>query len=154
MSGQTTHQGVPRVLLVDDSRETLALLRSVLEDEGIEVVGTAADGLEASHLADRLIPDVVLMDLRMPGLDGFQATRLIKQKHPWMQVIILTFYDELLPTQSPQECGAFAYLVKDGGPGLVVDAVLRAWRHQGGLTNRPELIHTENQTDSIIHLDE
>src|SRR5438034_5768275 len=123
MSGKTTHRGVPRVLLVDDSRETLALLRSVLEDEGIDVVSTAADGLEGSHLADMLTPDVVLMDLRMPGLDGFQATRLIKQRHPWMQVIILTFYDELLPTESPQECGAFAYLVKGCSPRLIRDAI-------------------------------
>ena len=129
MSGQTTHRGVPRVLLVDDSQETLALLRSVLQDDGIDVAGTAADGLEASHLADLLVPDVVLMDLRMPGLDGFQATRLIKKKHPWMQVIILTFYDELLPTESPQELGAFAYLVKGCSPMLMRDVILQAWRH-------------------------
>jgi CheY-like chemotaxis protein len=129
MSGQTTHQRVPRVLLVDDSRETLAVLRSLLEEEGVDVVGAAVDGLEASHLADGLVPDVVLMDLRMPGLDGFQATRLIKQKHPWMQVIILTFYDELLPTVSPQECGAFAYLVKGCSPSLMRDVIFQAWRH-------------------------
>src|SRR5262245_10603368 len=96
----------PRVLLVDDDPETSALLRSVLEDEGIAVVGCASEGTQALDLADRLQPDVVLMDLRMPGMDGFQATEMLKDRYSWMQVIFLTFYDELLPSRSPQEVGA------------------------------------------------
>ncbi len=129
MAAEAKQGAVPRVLLVDDGRETLALLHGFLTDEGLDVVGAAGDGVEALDLADRLLPDVVLMDLRMPGLDGFEATRLIKDKHPWMQVVILTFYDELLPKGSPEELGAFAYLVKGCSPGLMRDVIFQACRH-------------------------
>ena len=118
----------PKVVLVDDDEETCVLLRSVLEDEGIEVVGVALDGVEAVDLVDSLQPEVVLMDIRMPRMDGFEATRRIKEKHPWLQVVILTFYDDLLPEQSPQEVGAFAYLVKGCSPTLMRDVIFKAWR--------------------------
>ena len=118
----------PKVLLVDDDEETCALLRSVLEDEGIEVVATALNGLEALERVDSLQPEVVLMDLRMPRMDGFQATRFIKERHSWMQVVILTFYDDLLPDRSPAEVGAFAYLVKGCSPKLMRDVIFKAWR--------------------------
>jgi CheY-like chemotaxis protein len=118
----------PKVLLVDDDEETCALLRSVLEDEGIEVVATALNGLEAIERVDSLQPEVVLMDLRMPRMDGFQATRFIKEKHAWVQVVILTFYDDLIPDRSPEEVGAFAYLVKGCSPKLMRDVIFKAWR--------------------------
>jgi CheY-like chemotaxis protein len=120
---------VPRVLLADDGRETLALLHGVLQYEGIDVIGVAANGFEAVDMADRLLPDVVLMDLRMPELDGFGATLLIKQNRPWIQVVFLTFYDELLPKESPQELGAFAYLLKGCSPGLMKDVIYQAATH-------------------------
>ena len=118
----------PKVVLVDDDEETCVLLRSVLEDEGIEVVGVALDGVEAVDLVDTLLPEVVLMDLRMPRMDGFEATRRIKDKHSWLQVVILTFYDDLLPERSPEEVGAFAYLVKGCSPTLMRDVIFKAWR--------------------------
>lgn len=118
----------PKVVLVDDDEETCVLLRSVLEDEGIEVVGVAYDGLEAIDVADSLLPEVVLMDLRMPRMNGFEATRRIKDTHSWMQVVILTFYDDLLPDRSPEQVGAFAYLVKGCSPALMRDVIFKAWR--------------------------
>jgi CheY-like chemotaxis protein len=118
----------PTILLVDDDAETRALLKGVLEDEGIHVVGAASDGAEAVELADSLLPEVVLMDLRMPRMGGFEATRLITEKHTWMQVVILTFYDDLLPDRSPAEVGAFAYLVKGCSPSLMRDVIFQAWR--------------------------
>jgi len=128
MSAQRGEGRKPKILLVDDDAETRALLKGVLEDEGIQVVGAASDGAESVHLADSLLPEVVLMDLRMPRMDGFEATRLITRKHPWMQVVILTFYDDLLPDRSPAEVGAFAYLVKGCSPTLMRDIIFKAWR--------------------------
>ena len=119
----------PRVLLVDDDAETLVLLRAALEGEGLDVVGTAGDGSEVEALVERTEPDVVLMDLRMPGMDGFEATRTIKKRHPWVQVIFLTFYEEMLPEKGPQEVGAFAYLVKGCSTQLMRDVIVQAWRH-------------------------
>jgi CheY-like chemotaxis protein len=128
MSPQRSEGRRPRVLLVDDDEETCALLKGVLEDEGIHVVGAANDGASGVEMADSLEPEVVLMDLRMPNMDGFEATRLITQKHSWMQVVILTFYDDLLPEKSPDQVGAFAYLVKGCSPTLMRDIIFKAWR--------------------------
>jgi CheY-like chemotaxis protein len=128
VSPQKSEGRRPKVLLVDDDAETRAVLRGVLEDEGIQVVGAAGDGADALNQVDSLLPEVVLMDLRMPQMDGFEATRLIKEKHSWMQVVILTFYDDLLPDRSPEEVGAFAYLVKGCSARLMRDVIFKAWR--------------------------
>src|SRR5262245_62002325 len=87
----------PRVLLVDDDPETLTLLRAALESEGMTVVGVAGDGEGAIAMVAQSDPEVVLMDLRMPGMDGFEATERIRATHPWVQVVFLTFYEEMLP---------------------------------------------------------
>jgi CheY-like chemotaxis protein len=126
---QPTESSSARVLLVDDDQETLVLLRAALEDEGINVVGTAGDGSEVQALVERTDPDVVLMDLRMPNMDGFEATRRVRASHPWVQVVFLTFYEEMLPSQSPQEAGAFAYLVKGCSTRLMCDVIAQARRH-------------------------
>ncbi|TMK86738.1 MAG: response regulator [Actinobacteria bacterium] len=119
----------PRVLLVDDDAETLVLLRAALEGEGIDIVGAAGDGSEVETLVEKTEPDVVLMDLRMPGMDGFEATVGIKARYPWVQVIFLTFYEEMLPPRGPQEVGAFAYLVKGCSTELMRDVIFQARRH-------------------------
>jgi CheY-like chemotaxis protein len=126
---QPTERSSARVLLVDDDPETLVLLRAALEDEGIHVVGTAGDGSEVQALVERTDPEVVLMDLRMPKIDGFEATRRLRATHPWVQVVFLTFYEEMLPNQSPQEVGAFAYLVKGCSTRLMCDVIAQARRH-------------------------
>ncbi len=82
------------VLIADDHPVVRTGIRSMLSDQGdLEIVGEAADGTEAIALVDTLRPDVVVMDLRMPRVDGVAATRAITQAHPGCRVLILTTYD-------------------------------------------------------------
>jgi DNA-binding NarL/FixJ family response regulator len=103
-----------RVLIADDHAIVREGLRTMLGfQEGIEVVGEASDGLEAVDLAQRLLPDVVLMDIRMSKLDGVEATRRIKALSPQMGVIVLTNYDDDQYVFQGIEAGASGYLLKD-----------------------------------------
>jgi DNA-binding NarL/FixJ family response regulator len=103
-----------RVVIADDQRavrEGLAMLVGLTDD--IQVIGTAANGLEAVHLATELQPDVVLMDLRMPEMEGAEATRAIRAAQPETHVLVLTTYaddDSLFPAL---QAGAHGYLTKD-----------------------------------------
>jgi CheY-like chemotaxis protein len=117
---------VPRVLLVDDDAANLALLREVLESEGIDVVGEAMDGESGVELTKALRPDVALIDLLMPVMDGLQATREIRQADLPTEVIILTFYDDLL-SEPAHEAGAFAYLVKGCSVAPMREVIFQAW---------------------------
>ena len=103
-----------RVLVVDDQelvREGLAIILDAQPD--IEVVGQAADGQEAVALASRLHPDVVLMDIKMPRLNGIAATREIKRRQPAVQILILTTYSEDELVFEGIRAGASGYLLKD-----------------------------------------
>src|SRR5947207_12144401 len=87
-------QGGPRVLIVEDEPILRDALAEMLESKHIRVAGQAGDGAEAVRLATTLQPDVVLMDLRMPGMDGIEATRQIKEVLPRTQVLVLSAYDD------------------------------------------------------------
>jgi len=115
-----------RVLAADDQRvvrEGLAMLLSLLPD--VEVVGTAADGEEAVTLAAATQPDVVLMDLRMPRLDGAAATRQLRDRCPRAQVIVLTTYADDKSVIDALRAGARGYLTKDAGAEQIRSAVER-----------------------------
>jgi DNA-binding NarL/FixJ family response regulator len=102
-----------RVLLVDDQSLIRAGFRMILEaEEGIEVVGEAADGLQAVDSVKRLKPDVVLMDIRMPELDGIEATRRITQEAP-VKVLMLTTFDLDEYVYDALRAGASGFLLKD-----------------------------------------
>ena len=110
---------LPRLLVVDDHDVLREALVELLVQAGFEVVGEAADGVDAVALAKQLEPEVVLMDLRMPVLGGLDATRLIKDAHPATQVVLLTAFDSPALQQQAEEAGCFAYLVKGGPPGTL-----------------------------------
>ena len=107
----------PRLLVVDDHAMLREALVELLVQAGFEVVGEAGDGTDAVALAKQLEPDVVLMDLRMPVLGGLDATRLIKDDCPAIQVVLLTAFEGPALQQQAEEAGCFAYLVKGGPPG-------------------------------------
>ena len=115
-----------RVVAADDQRvvrEGLALLLSLLP--GVEVAGTAADGNEALALVAQERPDVVLMDLRMPGLDGVAATRRLRAEHPSVKVIVLTTYADDRSVVGALQAGADGYLTKDAGGDEIRQALER-----------------------------
>lgn len=103
-----------RVLVVDDHPVVRAGVQGMLATQGqFDVVGEAADGEEAIRKVEALQPDVVLMDLRMPGLDGVQATQRIRAMHANTQVLVLTTYDTDEDILRAVEAGAVGYLLKD-----------------------------------------
>jgi DNA-binding NarL/FixJ family response regulator len=103
-----------RVLLVDDQPPFRMAARAVVEaTDGFEVVGEAENGEEAVRLTDRLSPDVVLMDLRMPEMDGVEAIGRIKADHPHVHILVLTTYDSDADILRAIEAGATGYLLKD-----------------------------------------
>ncbi|MGH3200522.1 MAG: response regulator [Streptosporangiaceae bacterium] len=123
-----------RVLAADDQRvvrEGLAMLLGLLPD--VEVVGTAANGEEALTLADELRPDVVLMDLRMPKVDGVEATRRLRASHPEIKVVVLTTYADDRSVIDALRAGALGYLTKDAGADEIRQALQRVASGQASL---------------------
>ena len=119
-------KGKIRILLADDHvlmREGLARLLS--QEPDMEIVGQAGDGQEAVELAERLLPDVITMDLSMPRLNGVEATRIIHQKHPEMRIIGLSLYTEDERAREMIEAGAVHYLSKAGPPSELKNAIRR-----------------------------
>lgn len=112
-----------RVLLADDQELVRAGFRLILELAGLEVVGEAGDGAEAVELARRLDPDVVLMDVRMPRMDGIEATRRIGQAGLRARVLVLTTFDLDQHVYDALHAGASGFLLKDVDRDRLVDAV-------------------------------
>jgi DNA-binding NarL/FixJ family response regulator len=126
-----------RVLLADDHgviRDGLGRLISSLPD--IELVGTAADGVEAVALAAELAPDVVLMDLEMPRLDGIEATRQVLADHPRTAVLVLTSFSDRPRILGAIEAGACGYLLKDVAADEVAEGIRAAARGESPIDPR------------------
>jgi DNA-binding NarL/FixJ family response regulator len=120
---------VIRLLVVDDHPVVRAGMVAVLgEEDDFEVVGEAANGAEALGLVPRLRPDVVLMDLRMPVMDGAEATARITAQPDPPQVLVLTTYDTDADIVRAVEAGARGYLLKDAPTDVLADAIRRAAR--------------------------
>jgi DNA-binding NarL/FixJ family response regulator len=121
----TTTGARVRVVIADD--QTLfrvGLARLLGEDPRVEVVGQAGDGLEAVRLARSLQPDVVLMDLKMPELDGIEATRRIVAEQPSVRVLLLTGFEADNHVLQALRAGASGYILKDSRPDSIVSSLL------------------------------
>lgn len=106
--------GPARLLIVDDHDLARFGLRNLLyEEPSLEVVGEAKDGLEAVELCRRLRPDLILMDVRMPRMDGLETTRRIKEDHPGISVLMLTMHDSPEYLFDALKAGAAGYVLKD-----------------------------------------
>ena len=117
----------PRILVVDDDQGFREMLRDFLLDDGFDVVGEAPDGVEAVTAAERLRPEVVVMDMRMPRMDGLEATRRIRAASPTTQVVILSAYEDQALKRGAQELGVYSYLIKGCPPSTLVETLRSAW---------------------------
>ena len=114
-----------RLLVVDDQALfRTGLARLLNEDARVEVVGEATDGAQALKLAASLRPDVILMDIKMPQLDGIEATRQLATTHPGIRVLILTTFDADSYVIQALKAGAAGYVLKDSQPEAIVSSIL------------------------------
>lgn len=127
-----------RVLIADDHQLVRQGLASLLSTKpGFEVVGQAADGVEAVELATSLRPDIILMDLLMPRKDGIEATREIKVDNPGSRILIITSFTEDENVYQAIKAGALGYLLKDSSPQDLIQAIHDV--HEGKLSLRPNI---------------
>ena len=138
-----------KVLVVDDQTTLAEELKAVLQtDEQLTVVGTAADGFQALEKMALTKPDVVLMDIRMPNMNGVVATSRIKTQFPHVKVLILTTFDDSEYILNAINNGASGYLLKDMGGGALINAIKNA--HEGD-TILPAKI-AKRITDAAMHV--
>ncbi|HYH05135.1 MAG TPA: response regulator transcription factor [Bacillota bacterium] len=128
-----------RILLVDDQMLFVESLRTVIETRSpdIKVVGVAHDGAAALQLVASLQPDVILMDVRMPKMDGVESTRRIKEQFPEARVLMLTTFDDDHYVVEALRLGAVGYLLKDMPPAELISAVKAV--HEGGVLISPKV---------------
>ncbi|GAP13750.1 two component transcriptional regulator, LuxR family [Longilinea arvoryzae] len=148
------HTQAIRVMIVDDQavvRSGLSTFLTAFDD--LNLVAEAGNGYEAVRLCDEKKPDVIIMDLKMPEMDGVEATRAIRLRHPEVQVIVLTSFPEEGLVQKALQAGAISYLLKNTAADELVAAVRAAYH--GRPTLAPEatqaLIHAVNHPRPVGH---
>jgi DNA-binding NarL/FixJ family response regulator len=139
-----------RLMLADDHRMLREGLRRSMADQGFDVVGEARDGEEAVQLADDLQPDVILMDVTMPEMDGVEATRQIKKNRPGVRIVMLTMHADQEVLASAIRAGASGYLVKDCSTEEIASAVRMAASGETALS--PQL--AASMLDEVRKLDQ
>ena len=127
-----------RILLVDDHKIVRQGVRAFFDAmEGIEVIGEAGSGTAAVKMIEEHVPDVVLMDLIMPRMDGVEATRLAKSISPRTQIVVLTSYHEDEHIFPALQAGALSYILKDVAMDELAEAVYKALLSAIGVSQRP-----------------
>jgi NarL family two-component system response regulator LiaR len=140
-----------RILLVDDHAVVRSgLSKFLLVNKDMQLVAEASDGAEAIQMAGLHKPDVVLMDLMMPGVDGITATREIHQKYPPIKIIALTSFSEQNMVQGALQAGAIGYLQKNVTASELANAIRSA--HAGRMTLSPEATQALAQSVTQSHL--
>jgi len=130
----TTSENI-KVMIVDDHTVVRSGLGAVLDTaESMELVGEAGDGEEAVRICERLQPDVILMDLQMPKMDGVEATRIIHEKWPQIHIIALTSYKEKEYVEGVLKAGATSYLLKNVSAEELVSAINKVVLDQPSLS--------------------
>jgi DNA-binding NarL/FixJ family response regulator len=137
-------------MLADDHRMLREGLRRSMSDQGFDVVGEARDGDEAVRLAEELVPEVILMDVTMPEIDGVEATRQIKQSLPQIKIVMLTMHADQEVLASAIRAGASGYLVKDCSTEEIASAVRMAFSGETALS--PQL--AASMLDEVRKLDQ
>ena len=148
-----------RILLVDDHKIVRQGVRAFLDaHEGIDVIGEAGSGAEAVKMVEERVPDVVLMDLIMPGMDGVEATRLAKNISPRTQIVVLTSYHEDEHIFPALQAGALSYILKDVEMDELAEAVFKASR--GEATLHPQVasrviqeLHGRKKDENTLDVD-
>ena len=113
-----------KVLIVDDHALLRREVKELLEIyEEVQVVGEAGDGKEAITKVDELTPDIILMDIRMPQMDGIEATKLIKEKHPELNILVFSMYEDAEHVLKAINAGASGYIQKDVPIDKLVNAI-------------------------------
>ena len=150
-----------RLMLADDHRMLREGLRRSLSEEGFDVVGEAADGDEAVRLAGQLLPDVVLMDVTMPDVDGVEATRRLHKSHPEIRVVMLTMHADESVIAEAIKAGAVGYLVKDCSTDEIADMIRMAANEDSTLSvglagamldevRRLDPVPAEHESDRVV----
>ncbi|ERK29405.1 response regulator transcription factor [Clostridium intestinale] len=117
-----------RVAIVDDQRLMRDGLKTILElQDNIEVIGTASDGREVIDICRKCIPDVILMDIRMPGMNGVEATKIIKNSYPKIKILVLTTFDDEEYIIDALNYGASGYMLKDIDGDALIKAIEDAY---------------------------
>ena len=130
--------GALRLLIADDHAPLRGVLRSVLDDGDITVVGEAADGREALQMAALLEPDVVLLDVNMPNMNGIEAARWLKLQHPQIAVVGLSAADTVFAETAMRAAGAAGFVAKGARAPELRLAIFDAWgAHQANACAAP-----------------
>lgn len=130
-----------RIVLVDDHAVLRSGMRYILDVvEAVEVVGEASNGLEAIELCETLEPDIVLMDLMMPEMDGIEATRAITAAHPQTRVIVLTSFEDGDNVNAALDAGAISFLTKNISASDLTAAIQKAYANES--TMSPEAVQS------------
>ena len=144
-----------RILVADDHTLLRNGIRALLEDEqDIVIVGEAEDGREAVKLANQLRPNVILMDIAMPLLNGLEATRQIKREHPEINVLVLTMYDHEEYFREMLEVGASGYIIKRAAASELVSAIRAVFNGEAVLSPAITRLLLEDYLSRDIHREE